>query len=270
MPSNDPDIRNEPHLQPRAAKLPEFDPAIDAPLGFDSKVIGFSIDSDQDVDHSVWDEPSLTPEVAAQVPRSALTYANWLNTKTDAWSQGNAWVATLGIAALSVPCASLAAIVSWTLGNIFVVSDIIVACLVGPTLQEICKILIPLWVVEKRPYFFTAWFQFFLIAIVTAMSFTVVSNLFLSFAVDAAEIKIDRGKLFVFQWVGVLGLNLITATIAAFGLERIWKASVRNSQPPQLTNGYPFFATAIGLHIVFAIGSTIWIFTSGDDRLFTF
>lgn len=273
MRSNDPDINNEPHRQLSGLpteNLPRFDPAIDPPLGFDSKVVEFSLDSEQDIDHSVWDEPSLATQLTGQVPESALTYASWLASRTEAWTQGNAWATTLGIASLSIPCAAIAAIVSWTMGNIFVVSDILVACLVGPVVQEICKIVVPLWVVEKRPYFFTGWFQFFVIAMVTALSFSVVSNLFLSFAIEATEIKIEPVKQFAFQWVGVLGLNLITATVAGFGLEKIWKACVRSSQPPQLGHGYPFFATAIGLHVIFSIGSTIWIFTCGHQRLFAF
>ena len=78
MPSNDPDIRNEPHLRPGGV-LPNYDPAIDAPLAFNPHPKQFSPHSEEDVDHSVWDEPSLTPAVAAAIPESALTYANWLN-----------------------------------------------------------------------------------------------------------------------------------------------------------------------------------------------
>ena len=267
MPSNDPDIRNEPHLR-QGSGVPNLDPAIDPPLGLNREAIGFSLASDEDIEHSVWNEPSLAPQVAAQIPESALTYANWLDQRRESWTQLNAWCVTLAIAALSVPCAMLAVIVQWTTGNIFVVSNVIVACLIGPTLQEICKVLIPLWVVEKRPYFFTAWFQFFLIAIVTATSFTVVSNFFLSLALDTSELEVDPQKLFLFQWVGVFGLNLITATVAAFGLEKIWRASLRDRRPPKLENGFPFFATAIGFHIAFAVGATIWVFSSGAIRLF--
>jgi len=261
MPSNDPDIRNEPHLQ-QGAMYPKFDPAIDTPLGLDSAAVEFSIASEEDIDHSVWAEPTLNPDVSSAVPESALTYRKWLDQRTSSWSEFSAWTVTFGVVSLSIPFAAFAAIVSWVTSNLFVVSDLIVACLMGPLLQELCKILVPLWIVEKRPYFFTTWFQFLLIAIVTATTFSVVSNFFLSLAVPEVTTSV-----FIFQWVGVLGLNLITASIANFGLEKIWRTSIKQGKPPRLEIGYPYFATAIGLHVVFAIGTTIWFWLGGLGRL---
>lgn len=243
---------------------PNFDPAIDAPLGLDSAAVQFSVASEEDIDHSVWAEPSLNSDVAAAIPESALTYKKWIDQRVESWSEFSAWTVTLGVVSLTIPCAALAAIISWMTSNLFAISDLIIACFLGPMLQELCKILIPLWIVEKRPYFFTTWFQFVLIAIVTALSFSVVSNFFLSLVVGEVTTSI-----FLFQWVGVLGLNLITASIANFGLEKIWRTSIKHGQPPRLEIGYPYFATAIGLHVAFAIGWVIWIFAAGLDRLMT-
>lgn len=263
MPSKDPDIRNEPHLRPGKV-VSGFDPAIDAPLGFNSQPTEFSERSDEDIDHSVWDEPSLTPDVQASTPSSALTYANWLDRRRADWSEFNAWTVTLGVVMLSLPLAAVAAIISWTTGNVFFVSDVFVACLAGPMLQEICKIAVPLWIVEKRPYFFTTWFQFFVLALATATAFAVVSNFILTLVVREITMPI-----FLFQWVGVLGLNLITAAISTYGLETIWRNSINSGKPPKLDDGYPYFATAIGLHVVFAIGITIWAIASNINRFLT-
>ena len=131
--------------------------------------------------------------------------------------------------------------------------SIILACIAGPILQEIFKIMVPLWIVEKRPYFFTSWFQFFVFALVTATVFASVTNFFLSLAVEEVSMS-----FFIFQWVGILGLNLITAAIATQGLETIWRNTINSGKPPRLDDGYPYFATAIGLHIAFAVGTTIW------------
>lgn len=263
MPSNDPDIRNEPHLRPRLNE-PVYDPAIDAPLGFDSQAREFSTNSEEDIDHSVWDEPSLTPAVAAATPESALTYANWLKQRRESWTQFNAWTVTLGVILLSVPMAIVAAFINWTTGNVLLVTDVFVACIAGPMLQEICKIAVPLWIVEKRPYFFTTWFQFFVFALVTATVFTVVSN-FIFWLV----IRDDSMEIFIFQWVGVFGLNLATAAISTYGLETIWRNSINNEKPPKLDDGYRYFATAIGLHVVFAIGITICLIVWDVSRFFS-
>ena len=263
MPSNDPDIRNEPHLLPAHGKNPAHDPAVDAPLGFESKAINFSQNSEEDIDHSVWDEPSLNPQVVATTPESALTYANWLNQRRANWGQWQAWTATLGVILLSCPCAAVAAVISWFAGNHFFVTDVLVACIVAPFLQEIFKIAVPLWIVEKRPYLFTSWFQFFVLALVTGTIFSVVSNFFLSLAVE----EITR-PFFLFQWLGVLGLNLVTAAIATFGLETIWRKTITSGKPPKLEHGYPWFATAIGLHIAFAVGTTAWFLANDLGRFF--
>ena len=267
MPSNDPDIRHEPHLRPKAQKISyrpaDPDPAIDRPLGFDSQPVQFSHHSEEDIDHSVWDEPSLTPTVANSVPKSALTYANWLNQRRENWTQWQAWTTTLGVICLSIPLAALAAVISLISSNHFLVSDVILACIAGPILQEIFKIMVPLWIVEKRPYFFTSWFQFFVFALVTATVFASVTNFFLSLAVE----EVSR-SFFIFQWVGILGLNLVTAAIATQGLETIWRNTINSGKPPKLDDGYPYFATAIGLHIAFAVGTTIWFAVTEIGKFF--
>ncbi|QEG22577.1 hypothetical protein [Mariniblastus fucicola] len=262
MPPNDPDIRNEPHLRPGNVD-PNLDPAIDTPLGFNSAAIQFSPSSEEDIDHSVWDEPSLTPAVSASVPDSALTYANWLSQRRESWTQWQAWTVTLGVVLLSVPLAAIAAVISLFSGNQFFVTDVILACIAGPIIQEIFKIMVPLWIVEKRPYFFTTWFQFFVFALVSATVFAAVSNFFLSLAVK----EVTR-SFFLFQWVGILGLNLITASIATHGLETIWRNTINSGKPPKLDDGYPWFATAIGLHILFAAGTTIWFVVNDLGKFF--
>jgi len=261
MPSNDPDINNEPHLRPGGI-APNYDPAIDAPLGFDSLPTQFSQHSEEDIDHSVWDEPSLRPEVSAAVPESALTYGNWLKQRRESWTEFNAWTVTLGVILLSFPMAVAAAIINWTTGNVLLVTDVFVACAAGPMLQEICKIAVPLWIVEKRPYFFTTWFQFFLFALATATVFTVVSNFIFSLVIQETSTGI-----FIFQWVVVFGLNLVTASISTYGLETIWRNCINSGKPPKLDDGYLYFATAIGLHVVFAIVITICLIAWDINRL---
>lgn len=263
MPSKDPDIRNEPHLSPADGKNLIHDPAIDPPLGFQPPVRQFSQHSEEDIDHSVWDEPSLVPEVANATPEMALTYANWLNDRRSSWTQGQAWIITLGVILLSIPCAIVAAALSWFSANQFVATDVIVACIAAPILQEIFKIMIPLWIVEKRPYLFTTWFQFFIFALASATIFSAISNFFLALTVE--EITTS---FFIFQWVGILGLNLVTSVIATHGLETIWRNTIKTGKPPKLEHGYPFFATAIGLHIAFAVGCTVWFVTNDIGRKF--
>lgn len=261
MPSNDPDIRNEPHLRPGGV-LPNYDPAIDAPLAFNPHPKQFSPHSEEDVDHSVWDEPSLTPAVTAAIPESALTYANWLNERRENWSEFNAWTITLGTTLLSFPAAAFAAVLCFLTGNAFIASNVFVAFFGGPILQEICKIAIPLWIVEKRPYFFTTWFQFFAFGIATAIAFSVVSNFMVSLIVEENTLPI-----FLMQWVGILGLNLFTAAISTYGLEKIWRNCINSGNPPKIDDGYRYFLVSIGVHVLFAVVMFILTFSWQLNRM---
>jgi hypothetical protein len=262
-PSNDPDINMEPHLRARYEQVPPVDPAIDAPLGMSPNIRSFSDKSEEDIDHSVWDEPSLRPEIASNPPDEALTYANWLNQRTSSFSAKESWLVTLGVILLSGPCAILLSLFAGVVSSQYQVANVVLVCLVSPLLQEIFKIIIPLWIVEKRPYLFKSWFQFFLCAVASATIFASVTNVMLALPFE----EVSR-PFFLFMWCGILGMHLITTCIATQGLETIWLNTHNSGKPPKLEHGYPYFITAIGIHVVFAVGCTVYIVAFEIKTLF--
>ncbi|MEN0111667.1 MAG: hypothetical protein AAF805_13185, partial [Planctomycetota bacterium] len=79
-PSRDPSIEHEPHLGRLDAPPPRSEDG--GQIGHEPALAAAPVPAPTDVDHSVWDEPSL---VAGQAdggetpPEGALTYRRWLD-----------------------------------------------------------------------------------------------------------------------------------------------------------------------------------------------
>ena len=181
-PSKDHSVFSEPHLQ-APQKHGDIDPIVDPPAGFNVPAPVFSNQSMDHVDYSVYDEPGVAGMIGKAEPH-ALTYANWLTANMAGWSQSKAWAVTLIVSMLSGPWAILALCISFfEFGNYqstgyYRAFDFLMVCAFIPLAQEIAKIALPLWVVEKRPFYFTGWFQIFFCSLASATVFVTIYNLF--------------------------------------------------------------------------------------------
>lgn len=249
-PSKDPDVFNEPHLQ---AQLSGTNPP--TPHGADHVAHEPALSNKSraldSIEHSVWDEPSVALDPSDPASQDALTYRRFLDGRIRATSEIDSWIVTLGLMLLAGPVAAIASILFLAGGGQQGLASVTVMCIISPLLQEMFKIMIPLWIAEKRPWLFKSWFQFFLIGLTTGTIFAVVNNWFLAWILP------DTTAAFLFLWIGVLGLHLIMTTISMTGVERIWRQTLAQSEPPRVEIGYPFFITAIGIHIVFSIAYTV-------------
>lgn len=244
-PSKDSSIKHEPHMS--GSSVP--DPSQDQADGLDVPAPRFSKSQNDHVDYSVWDEPALG-DLARQPNSEDLTYANWLNSRISEWSQGKAWVTTIFIGVLSGLWAFGAALfgafslAGSTSTGVF---GFLVVCAFAPLAQEICKVAIPLWVVEKRPFYFTGWFQIFLCSVVSATIFVAVYNA-VSFFFYPPESQFGL----IFFWTAYLLMHVVCSALAAFGIERIWHAAMSAKEPPKMDLGYPWFMSAFLVHAAFA------------------
>lgn len=258
-PSKDPSVNHEPHL----GKLPPSKPTpgVEQPEGLNIPAPQFSSTAQDHVDYSVWDEPALG-DLAGKPKPGDLTYENWLSVRVDSWSQGNAWAATLVIGVLSGLWALGAAMFGgYTLAgeaNVGVFGFLVV-CGFAPLAQEICKVAIPLWVVEKRPYYFTGWFQIFLCSIMSATIFVAVNN-----AVSLFFIPPESRFGLMFFWSAYLLMHVICSALAAFGIERIWHSTMSTMRPPKMELGYPWFMSAFLVHAAFATGLFLYRVLGGE------
>ena len=252
-PSKHQGIENEPHMLP-PVKPGEATPAIpnDNPLGLEATVEYTGESVDVQAERTVWDEPGLG-SFASQQEKDSLTYANWLSARIRTWPEGKSWLVTLGVALCSGPWALLT-----SLAYIFKVgghtSDAIIYCGFMPLVQEICKIAILLWIIEKRPYFFTGWFQIFVSTMASTVVFVTVLNLVETLNPFSPDKQLD----WIIAWTAFFGMHLITGLFASLGLEKVWRGCITTLKPPKLEAGYRWFMTAYLIHVAYAVAYLIF------------
>ena len=204
-----------------------------------------STPSDTDaVDHSVWDEPGLSPKLAGPVPQDALTYARWLAERIAATSPEKSWLITLGLAA----CAGIFAIFG-TLATGFngMFQGIIFICVIGPVTEEVMKVALAIWVVEKHPYLFKSALQIILCAAVSGVVFAAVENLlYLNVYIPHPQVDLVH-----WRWTVCVAMHGGCSLIAGVGLTQIWADCVKHQHRPRLFLGSRLMITAILIQAVY-------------------
>ena len=199
-----------------------------------------------DVEHTVWDEPGLSPQLAGAVPENALTWSDWYQQQRAATSVLDTWLVTMLVTVLAAP---LAIITSWFSfgGSTF---DVLVLVVIIPATEELLKVALPLWVVEKRPHLFCAPFQILLCAACSGLLFGAMRHVF------AVKLFMPGSLPVVDRLSGELPMSILMHTvcslIAGMAMVRIWSGASRCQQRPDLTEGSGFGSVAIGIHIAYA------------------
>lgn len=236
-PSRDPSIHHEPHLQEQNFTADESEAkAADAiQRAADKEHI------DEQVSHSVWDEPALSTTLNAGEPKDALSYANWLRQRRQDTSVGKSWLVTLAVVLAAGP---------WSIVGTFITGfgsgaiSIIAITLVGPLTEEVMKTAAALWVVEKRPFLFTSRLQIMCCVMAAGLCFAVIENLlYLN-----VYISDPSRELVIWRWTVCVALHVGCTSISGLGLARIWKTTTNNLTPPQLSLGAPFLIAAVIIH----------------------
>jgi hypothetical protein len=233
-PSSDPSVENEPQFRDRP-----FAPGPgDAPEAALRTYVDRS--SAIDVDHSVWDEPTLAADLTGAPGPEQVTYARWLDSKIADTSYPKSLIVTAALIAVAGPFGIFGALFSGTSGSLSA-AGLVAVCIVGPITEEVAKIAATMWVVEKRPYLFKSIWQILVAAAAGGLFFGVIENLiYLNIYIPGASPQLAR-----WRWLVCTGLHLNCSFVAGVGLARVWDHAMRNRLPPQLGRGMPYFATAM-------------------------
>jgi RsiW-degrading membrane proteinase PrsW (M82 family) len=240
-PSRDPSIEYEPHLQARPPQGDTSEQRAEAILRAERKPHG---DTDA-VEHTVWDEPVLANDAMTVPPEGALTYARWLQQRIAETSSLSSWLVTLGVVLLAGPWGVFGALLEGFQGNGQITAGgLVAATIVGPVTEEIMKIAIALWIVEKHPYLFKSIGQILICAAAGGLAFGVIENLIYLLV----YIPNHSPALAAWRWTVCSGLHLNCSLVAGIGVARIWYNAARSLQRPQLGLGMPWFFTAMVGH----------------------
>lgn len=239
-PSRDPGIEHEPHL--RGAPF-EPDPSEQAAARhLERSARGETVDDH--VERSVWDEPALAPQLSGAAPPDALTYASWLDARRAETGWGRSWSVTLGTAASAGPLAVLGTLCgTWSLGA-WSWFGIVSVTVLGPILEEMMKVALALWIVEKRPFLFRSRVQITACVLAGGFVFAAMENV-LYLVVDASD---PPPGLVQWRWTVCVAMHMICSAVAGLGLVRIWSGAMVTRSRPQLAAGAPFLIAAAVLH----------------------
>lgn len=233
-------IEHEPHL---SGKSFEIDPS----ERHAHKIIRKSVDReslDDLVDHTVWDEPGLAHDLAGSAPDEALTYSSWLAYRCDQTGVAKTWFVTVLVSLMAGPIAVLTAFAK---GAAIGESQLVMLTVFGPLIEEIGKVAILLWVIEKRPFFYYSRQQIGLCALAAGFCFSVIENLlYLNIYIPN-----PTPEIIFWRWTVCVGLHCGCSTIAGIGLQNVWTDTMHHRKRPQLLTAAPYILTAIVIHGVY-------------------
>lgn len=244
-PEDNHDIQREPHLRP-----PQFigDPSEKKAAELLAGEGLRSTDSDR-VEHTVWSEPALSPELAGEPGADQLTYQGWLTENIERTTWSHSLGVTLLVALAAGPWGVLAAIAG-TRGSSF---SILMFTVFGPVAEEVTKVAAALWVVEKKPFLFQSFGQIMICAACGGLAFAAIENLLYIYVYVP-----DHSPEFVeFRWTVCVALHVVCSSIAGLGLVRIWGRTIEQHTPPQLSLGVPWFVVAMIIHGAYNLTVTL-------------
>jgi len=196
-------------------------------------------DGDGASSRSVWDEPSLSSELAGAKPHGADDYAFWLRRGRATTEWGKSWLTTIGLAMIAGPLAVVGAF--WGGGGALGILTMVV---IGPAVEEVVKVMAPLIMVERRPFVFRSGSQIMACAMLSGLAFAVIEN-FLYLHVYVPD---PSPQLVQWRWTVCVMLHVGCSTIAGLAVLRIWRDVWQRHAPARTEAGFALFIAAIVIH----------------------
>ncbi len=199
------------------------------------------------VDHSVWDEAGLSVTAQSGTGRSSETYGAWVRARRAETSWGLSFAATIGVAMLAGPWAVLGALLSASLDEGSSISSVVGMVFIGPAVEEIMKVALLAYVVERRAYLLKSGGQVLVCAFAGGVVFAAIENLMY------LRVYIDNPSpaLVAWRWSVCVALHGACSLIAGGGLLRVWSRIWSTGRRPELLAAFPFTLAAITLHGVY-------------------
>lgn len=196
---------------------------------------------DDAVDHTVWDEPALSPEVMRDDSKPRLTYADWLDWRIETTSAARTWWITFWVALAAGPWAILGALFRSSAAGGW---GMITLAVIAPVTEEVMKVAIALWIVEKRPYLFRWPAQILLCTLAGGLAFAAIENLMYLKVYIADPTQL----LIVVRWTVCVTMHVSCSLLAGFGLVHVWSRAITNGVRPEVRWAAPWIVAAMCIH----------------------
>ena len=235
-PSSDPSINEEPHRRAGSQQPDPTETKADRLLRRNNSALS----DDEKVEHTVWDEPGLSHELAGNPKPGELMYATWLDERRARTSAARSWGIICLLALLSGPWAVLGAI--WGSGQ--TAFSVLALVVFAPVVEEAMKLAAAAYVVEKRPFLFRSRLQILICALASGLAFAAIENLLYLHV----YIPNPSPSQVAWRWTICTGLHAGCSLIGGLGLARIWKDVWARRGRARQPLGFPYLVTAIIIH----------------------
>lgn len=231
-PSRDQSVQHEPHVLP-VEYLPTQKRSPDDHLLTTSP-------NTQGSSESVWDEPAIVAGDTA-TPDSAMTYARWLNERVAATSGRKSWLIAIlagvlsGFAAIAL---SLLLGVQWAMPKVMLFHMFFVV-----TAQEAVKTLLPIMIVERRPYLYKSTIQIMASVAIGGLLFPVVEKV--------ATWSAPQSWLTGWNATFYMAMHILCSLSVGIGLSAVWREAVEKGQPPAISNGAKWLGLAVAIRLLY-------------------
>lgn len=217
----------------------------------------YETDTDESagIHHSVWDEAGLPPEAAVARVTNADAgedFASWIRQRRDQTTWAMSWAVTWGVGMLAGPLGVLGAFAEGmgadgAFGAEAAWSNIVATVIIGPTVEEVTKVALLAYVVERRSYLFKTWWQVLLCALAGGAVFAVIENV-LYLRVYVSD---PSTALVAWRWTVCVAIHSLCSLIAGMGLARVWRRVAARGERADLQLAFPFTLAAISLHAAY-------------------
>jgi hypothetical protein len=245
-PSKEPGIENEPHYTGARFKLDPSDP--EHPLELQPRPPHDpGRISEEEVEHSVWDEPAA--QAGHTPPPGSVTYDQWFLQQRGRLYPLRSIGLTFVICLAAGPLGIIGAF--WGAGQ--TMFSILAIVLFGPMIEEITKIMLPLFIVEKKPYLYFSSIQILVCTVCGGTFFAVIENLvYIHIYIDQPSVEI-----IVWRWTVCTAMHMVCSCIAGLGLIKIWHQVIHTLKRPKIETAYPYMLTAMCIHGIYNLAVVI-------------
>lgn len=231
-PPHDHGIEHEPHLSGEPFTPDPSEARVDQALRSDHR--------DAEVDQNVWDEPALSTPLTGE-PEAEQTYAGYLCRARDEMTLHQSWWWAITLALWAGPFAVLGALMRTGSESAWALMLIVIF---APAVEEMMKVALPTWAVEKRPAWYTSRRQIVLCGAVSGLVFAAIENAMYLLV----YIEDPSPGIVLWRWTVCVALHTTCSIIASIGVARIWADTWRRMARPRLSKGFPWLLAAVILH----------------------
>ena len=189
------------------------------------------------VDHEVWSEPCRPAGARAADPSKTL--CGQLRQQWGRVSWGRSWGVVAALSLVAGPFAILAAFLKTSAPT-----GLLAALIAAPLVEELGKAVVPLMVLERRPYLFAAGGQLVLVGAFSGLVFAAIENaLYLHVFVGD-----PTASLRAWRWGICTAVHVGCSSIAGLGLRRMWRAARALSSLAGMSLAAPCLIAAMIVH----------------------